>query len=76
MLASPHSGAARELVEAWECGTVEPMTVEGWAEAALALLDDPARRATYRARAVPALARFSLEAATRAYRAALTPAAG
>lgn len=76
VLASPHSGAARELVAAGACGAVEPMTVEGWAGAALALLDDPARRATYRARAVPALARFSLEAATRAYRAALAPAAG
>jgi glycosyltransferase involved in cell wall biosynthesis len=72
VLASPHSGAARELVEAWDCGLVRPMTVEGWAEVALHLLDDPALRATLRDRAAPALARFSLAAATAAYQTAIT----
>jgi glycosyltransferase involved in cell wall biosynthesis len=72
VLASPHSGAARELVEAWDCGLVRPMTVEGWAEAALRLLDEPALRTTLRDRAAPALARFSLAAATAAYQTAIT----
>lgn len=76
VLASPHSGAARELVEPWACGHVRPMSVEGWAGEALALLDDPALRAALQARAAPALARFSLETATRAYLDALAPFLG
>ncbi|MCK2056172.1 glycosyltransferase family 4 protein [Methylobacterium sp. 37f] len=72
VLASPHSGSARELLDAYACGVIRPMTVDGWVAAALDLLDDPERRTNLRHLAAPALERFSLAAATDAYRKVLT----
>ncbi|AWB24019.1 glycosyl transferase family 1 [Methylobacterium currus] len=68
VLASPHSGAARELLEARGCGTVRPMEVADWARTTLALLDDPGRRARLREAAERALPDFSLARAVEAYR--------
>ncbi|AWN54344.1 glycosyltransferase [Methylobacterium sp. 17Sr1-1] len=68
VLASPHSGAARELLEARGCGTVRPMEVEDWARTTLALLDDPDRRARLRRAAERAMPDFSLDRAVAAYR--------
>jgi glycosyltransferase involved in cell wall biosynthesis len=71
VLASPHSGAARELLEARGCGEVRPLDVADWARATLALLDDPGRRAALRVAAERALPDFSLACAVSAYRAGL-----
>ncbi|PIK69211.1 glycosyltransferase family 4 protein [Methylobacterium frigidaeris] len=68
VLASPHSGAAREWLEARGCGTVRPMEVEDWARTTLALLDDPGRRAREREAAERSLPDFSLNRAVEAYR--------
>ncbi|KMO31110.1 glycosyltransferase [Methylobacterium aquaticum] len=74
VLASPHSGAARELLEARGCGTVRPMDVADWARTTLALLDDPGERARLRAAAERALPDFALPRAVEAYRAGLAAA--
>ncbi|AWN45831.1 glycosyl transferase family 1 [Methylobacterium terrae] len=71
VLASPHSGAARELLEGRGCGVVRPLDVEDWAGTTLALLDDPARRAVLREAAGRALPDFSLGGAVEGYRAGL-----
>ncbi|MFH6785814.1 MULTISPECIES: glycosyltransferase family 4 protein [Methylobacterium] len=71
VLASPHSGAARELLEARGCGVVRPLAVEDWARTTLALLDDPDRRAALRRAAERALPDVSLERAVEGYRAGL-----
>lgn len=73
VLASPHSGAARELLEARGCGTVRPLDVEDWARTTLALLDDAGRCAALMRAADRALPDFSLGCAVDAYRAALAP---
>ncbi|KMO21014.1 glycosyltransferase [Methylobacterium platani] len=71
VLASPHSGAARELLEARGCGVVRPLDVADWARTTLALLDDPDRRGRLRAAAEAALPEVSLARAVEAYRAGL-----
>ena len=67
VLASPHSGAARDLLAARGCGLVEPLDVAGWASAVGALLDDPGRRAALRRAGFAALPDYSLERAVRTY---------
>ncbi|MEH3116129.1 MAG: glycosyltransferase family 4 protein [Methylorubrum populi] len=73
VLASPHSGAARGLLEAWHCGEVRPMAVAEWVEASLSLLDDAGRRRALRAAAERALPRFTAEAAVAGYLDVLGP---
>ncbi|NEU11687.1 glycosyltransferase family 4 protein [Methylobacterium sp. BTF04] len=68
VLASPHSGAARELLEPYACGMVHPLVVETWVEAVFQLLDDSEVRAAMGKRAQVALDRFSLATAADAYR--------
>lgn len=71
VLASPHSGAGRELLEALRCGTVRPLDVDEWKRTTLALLDDPRRCAALMLVADRALQDFSVNCAVSAYRAAL-----
>ncbi|SFF53386.1 Glycosyltransferase involved in cell wall bisynthesis [Methylobacterium sp. yr596] len=71
VLASPHSGAAREWLAARGCGVVRPLAVEDWAHETLALLDDPGRRARLREAAARTMPDFSLARAVEGYRAAL-----
>jgi glycosyltransferase involved in cell wall biosynthesis len=73
VIASPHSGAARELLAARGCGIVLPMDAEAWVGATLALLDDPARQAALRAAAQAALADLTPERAASAYLEVLLP---
>ena len=67
VLASPHSGIARELLEEHSCGEVRPLEVEAWAAATLDLLDDADRRAALREAARRALPRFTPEVAAQGY---------
>ena len=67
VLASPHSGIARELLEGHACGEVRPLDVEAWVAATLDLLDDADRRAALRAAARRALPRFTPEVAAQGY---------
>lgn len=76
VLASPHSGAARELLEARGCGVVRPLEVEEWARTTLALLDDLDQRADLRRAAERALPDFSLERAVEGYRVGLASVVG
>ncbi len=76
VLASPHSGAARGLLEAHGCGEVRPMAVEAWVEASLRLLDDADRRRALRDAAERALPRFTAGAAVEGYLRALAPFVG
>lgn len=73
VLASPHSGAARGLLEAYGCGEVRPMIVAEWAAASLHLLDDERRRQDLRGAAARALPHFTVEAAVAGYLDALEP---
>lgn len=73
VLASPHSGAARGLLEAYGCGEVRPMIVAEWAAASLHLLDDESRRQDLRRAAARALPHFTVEAAVAGYLDALEP---
>ena len=76
VIASPHSGIARDVVAARACGLVLPLAVEAWADATLALLDEPARRAAFGAAARPALEALTSETAGRAYLDVLRPLLG
>ena len=67
LLASPHSGAARELVEPWGCGLIRPLVEDAWVRAVGDLLDDPGRREALRQAGLAASPHFSLERAMRGY---------
>ncbi|MFE1601180.1 glycosyltransferase family 4 protein [Methylobacterium sp. ID0610] len=71
VLASPHSGVARELLEAEGCGIVRPLDRDAWIAATLELLDDPARRSALRAAAAAVLPRYTPEGAASGYHAAV-----
>lgn len=73
VLASPHSGAARGLLETYGCGEVRPMAVADWVDATLRLLDDEGRRWDLRRAAEGALPHFTVEAAVAGYLDALDP---
>ncbi len=73
VMASPHSGAARELVGPRRCGLVLDLDSERWIETTLALLDDPGRRASLREAGFAALPDFTPERAAEAYRTMLAP---
>jgi len=73
VLASPHSGAACGLLDAYGCGEVRPMAVADWVEATLQLLDDEGRRRDLRHAAARALPHFTVEAAVTGYLDALEP---
>ena len=73
VIASPHSGAARDLLAAHGCGFVLPLEVEAWATATLELLDDPARRDGLRRAGLVAMREFTPERAVEAYAAVLAP---
>ncbi|TGD95679.1 glycosyltransferase family 4 protein [Methylobacterium nonmethylotrophicum] len=75
VLASPHSGAARELLAAQGCGVVRPMEVADWARTTLDLLDDPGRRARLREAAGRVLPEVSLDRAVAGYLAGLASVA-
>ena len=67
VLASPHSGAARELIAAERCGVIEALDRAAWTAAVLGLLDDPARRAALRGAGLAVSRRHSLERAVDTY---------
>lgn len=71
VLASPHSGAAREMLDARGCGVVRPLETNAWIETTLVLLDDPAWRARLQEKAAATLAEMTPTAAAAAYVAAL-----
>ena len=71
VLASPHSGAARELVAPRRCGVVLELDAGAWVEATLDLLNNPEKRDRLRAAALAALPDFTAECAADAYLAAL-----
>lgn len=73
VVASPHSGAAQELLAGERCGAVVPLERAAWAGATLALLNDPARRASLRSAAAVALRRRTPEHAAAAYLDSLRP---
>ncbi len=73
VMASPHSGAARELVGPRCCGLVLDLDPGRWIEATLALLDGPSRQATLRAAGFAALSDFTPDRSAEAYRTALAP---
>lgn len=73
VIASPHSGAARELLAAQDCGVVLPLDPTAWVTATLGLLDDPPRRAALRQSAAAALSLRTPEGAMAAYMDALQP---
>ncbi|AWI91210.1 glycosyl transferase family 1 [Methylobacterium sp. DM1] len=73
VLASPHSGAARGLLEAHGCGEVWPMIVADWIAATVRLLDDESLRQGLRRAAERALPHFTAEAAVTGYIDALEP---
>ena len=73
VVASPHAGVAREVIEPAGCGLVRPLDRDAWVEATTALLGDPARQATLREAARHTLAAYTPERAADAYRAALQP---
>lgn len=73
VLASPHSGVARGLLEAHACGEVRPMVVADWIAATLRLLEDEARRQELRSAAARALPHFTSEAAVAGYLDVLEP---
>ncbi len=67
VLASPHSGAARELLAARHCGVVQDLDRAAWIAETLDLLDRPERRAALRAAADLALPDFAPQRAIDAY---------
>ncbi len=67
VLASPHSGIARELLDGHGCGEVRPLDPETWVAGTLGLLDDADRRAALREAARAALTRFTPEVAAQGY---------
>lgn len=73
VLASPHSGAARGLLEAHGCGEVRPMIVADWIAETVRLLDDESLRQGLRHAAERALPHFTAEAAVTGYIDALEP---
>ncbi|WP_232629378.1 glycosyltransferase family 4 protein [Methylobacterium sp. Leaf118] len=73
VLASPHSGIARDLLAAHGSGAVHELVPEIWTETALALLDDAPRRTALRAAAARALPHFTPEVAVQGYLDGLHP---
>ncbi len=73
VLASPHSGIARDLVAAQGCGAVRELDINTWIDATLTLLDDASRRAALREAASRALAAYTPEAAVQGYLDGLRP---
>jgi glycosyltransferase involved in cell wall biosynthesis len=73
VLASPHSGIARDLVAAEGCGAVHDLDAEAWIAATLDLLDDAPRRRALREAASRALKDYTPEAAVRGYLDGLRP---
>lgn len=67
VLASPHSGVARELLEAEGCGIVRALDRDAWIDATLELLDDATQRHGLRAAAEAALHRYTPDGAARGY---------
>jgi glycosyltransferase involved in cell wall biosynthesis len=67
VLASPHSGIARELLEGHLCGEVRPLDIEAWVTGTLDLLDNAERRAALREAARSALPRFTADVAAQGY---------
>lgn len=67
VLASPHSGIARELLEGHLCGEVRPLDIEAWVTGTLDLLDNTERRAALREAARSALPRFTADVAAQGY---------
>lgn len=67
VLASPHSGIARELLEGHLCGEVRPLDIEAWVTGTLDLLDNTERRAALREAARRALPRFTADVAAQGY---------
>lgn len=73
VIASPHSGAAREMLAAEGCGLVLPLDVPTWAAAVSTALDDPVRQYAWRRAAEAALRRRTADDAADAYVSALLP---
>lgn len=73
VVASPHSGAARELLAPRGCGLVLPPDISAWIDGTLQLLDDPARQAGLREAGRRAIGDHSAARAVLAYREALSP---
>ncbi|KQT47659.1 glycosyl transferase family 1 [Methylobacterium sp. Leaf456] len=73
VLASPHSGIARDLVAVEGCGEVRELETQAWIEATLALLDDAPRRQALREAASRALTGYTSEAAVQGYLDGLRP---
>lgn len=73
VLASPHSGIARDLLATHACGEVRDLVPEAWIEATLSLLDDDARRRTLREATARALPHYTAEVAVQAYLDGLRP---
>lgn len=67
VLASPHSGIARELLEGHLCGEVRALDIEAWVTGTLDLLDNAERRAALREAARSALPRFTADVAAQGY---------
>lgn len=70
-IASPYSGAARELLAARGCGVVIDLDADVWADNILSLLDDGLRQDELRRAGYRALSDFSVDRAVTAYRDAL-----
>ncbi len=73
VVASPHSGAATDLLAPHGCGALVRLDVEAWASETIALLDDPARQDRLREAGHAALGAFTAERAGAAYAAMLAP---
>lgn len=73
VMASPHAGATREILQPGRCGVVLPLDVAAWATATLDLLRDTARQDALRAAGAAAIGPFTPERACQAYVAALRP---
>lgn len=67
VLASPHSGVARELLVAKRCGMVRPLDREAWIDATLGLIDDTGKRRALRAAAESVQHVYTPEGAARGY---------
>lgn len=80
VVASPHAGAARELVAAEEAGLVLPLDQDAWSRATLDLLANEGRCAAFRAAGRRALRAYTPARARDAYMdqldAVLRPSAG
>ena len=73
VMASPHAGATREVLEPGRCGVVLPLEVPAWVAGTIDLLRDTARQDALRAAGWAALGSLTPERACQAYLAGLRP---